>query len=290
MPIAAFAAIMAIYTYFALMTLLNFGKFLYVLSALAVCLLVAVGFITIVFFVAKKIKRYDIIDAVWGPTFILVAVTSYLISYKFTPYLSVCLLVVALVAIWGSRLAWHIGKRKVGSVKEDPRYVELRKNWKGHEATNMYIRVYLVQAFLATTICIPVIHINLFDGSAWTGFTFAGLAIWVFGFVFEVIGDRQLKDFSSDKSNSGKIMQSGLWRYSRHPNYFGEITQWWGIGIIAMGVMPWWVGLIGPLTITFLILYISGIPPSEKRFEGRAGWREYKAKTSALVPLPVKKV
>lgn len=289
MPLALFSAVIAVYTYFALMTLLGFGKFLYVVSSLAICLLVAVGFITIIFFVAKKYKRYDIIDAAWGPIFILVALTSYLIAYKSTPYLSVCLLVLALVTIWGMRLAWHIGRRKIGNTNEDPRYIELRKNWKGHESTNMYIRVYLVQAFLATTICIPIIHINLFDGSVWTIFTVVGLLIWVIGFLFEVIGDWQLKNFVSDPTNKGKIMQFGLWQYSRHPNYFGEITQWWGIGIIAMGVMPWWVGLIGPITITFLILYVSGIPPTEKRFEGRSGWSQYKAKTSVLIPLPVRK-
>ncbi len=290
MPNAIFAIIIAAYTYFALINLLSFGKFLYVLSSLAICLLVAIIFITLSFFIGKKIKRYDVIDAAWGPTFIVVAITSYLISYKTTDYLSVCLLVVALVSIWGMRLFIHIANRIKSTKNEDPRYVELRKNWKGNESINMYARVYLVQAFLATVICIPVIHINLFDGSVWTIFTFVGLAVWVFGFIFESIGDWQLKKFVSSPKSKGKIMQSGLWRYSRHPNYFGEITQWLGIGIIAMGVMPWWIGLIGPLTITFLILYISGIPPSEKRFKGRVGWDQYKAKTSVLVPLPVKKV
>lgn len=290
MPLIIFCGMVLAYAYFAVMTLVNFGKFSYVLSSLAICLLVAISFITVVFFIGKKMKRYDIIDSAWGPTFILVAITSYLISYQSTPYLSVCLLVVALVSIWGLRLCWHIASRFRSSQHEDPRYIELRKNWKGHESLNIYTRVYLVQALLATIICIPVIHINLFDGSAWTGFALIGLLVWLFGFGFEAIGDRQLKNFLSDKNNRGKIMQYGLWKYTRHPNYFGEVTQWWGIGIIAMGVMPWWVGLIGPVTITFLIMYISGIPPSEKRFEGRAGWKEYKAKTSPLVPLPVKKV
>lgn len=290
MPIKVFLAIIALYSYFALTTLLDFGKFSYVISSLAICLLAAVIFISFVFLLGRKMKRFDVIDAAWGPTFIVVSLTSFLLSYREVSYLSVCLLVVALVAIWGSRLSWHIGRRILNSHGEDPRYTELRKNWKGNINANIYFRIYIVQAVLATTICVPIIHINLFNGSAWTIFTWIGLMIWVLGFAFEVIGDQQLKKFVTNKNNRGKIMQSGLWKYSRHPNYFGEITQWWGIGIIAMGVMPWWVGLIGPLTITFLILYISGIPPSEKRFEGQVGWKEYKEKTSVLVPLPVKKV
>ncbi len=290
MPKLVFASIVMAYIFVAFVTLVEFGRLDYVLSSLAIYLLAAVAFLSLVFVIARRIKRYDIIDAAWGLTFIVVALTSFFLSYQATPYLSVCMLVVLLVVIWGGRLSWHIGLRISNSQVEDPRYTELRKNWKGNVSANIYFRIYIVQAILATTISIPIIHINLFNGSAWTIFTWVGLAIWSIGFTFEVIGDQQLNKFVIDKNNRGKIMQSGLWRYSRHPNYFGEITQWWGIGIIAIGVMPWWVGLIGPLTITFLILYISGVPPGEKRFEGRSGWSEYKAKTSVLVPLPVKKV
>lgn len=289
MPTLVFASVVLAYICVAFITLIEFGKLDYVLSSLAICFLAAVVFLSLVFALARRIKRYDIIDAAWGPTFIVVSLASYIISYQQLAA-NLGLLVIGIVTLWGLRLAWHIGKRKVGSKVEDARYVELRRNWKGNLALNMYFRVYVVQAILATIICIPVIHINLFDGSQWTTFAIVGLMIWVAGFICEVISDRQLKVFLASKSSRGKIMQSGLWRYSRHPNYFGEITQWWGIGIIAMGVMPWWVGLIGPLTITFLILYVSGIPPTEKRFEGRDGWSEYKAKTSVLVPLPVKKV
>ena len=288
MPALFFSVIMLSYVSIATMTLIEFGKLSYILFSLLVCLLAAVVFITLVFVLARKLKRYDIIDAAWGPTFIIVSITSYLIAYNDINPASLCLIVVGLVAIWGSRLAWHIGKRKIGTKEEDPRYVELRRHWKGREGLNVYFRIYIAQAILATIICIPIIHINLFHGNKWTNFALAGLIIWIVGFIFEVISDRQLKAHLDNTKNKGIIMQSGLWRYSRHPNYFGEIIQWWGIGIIAMGVMPWWVGLIGPITITFLILYVSGIPPTEKRFEGRASWSQYKAKTSMIVPLPIK--
>lgn len=289
MPAIIFASVALAYICIAFVTLLEFGKLEYVLSSLAICLLVAVVFLSLVFVLAQCIKRYDIIDAAWGPTFIVVCLASYFVSYKVVD-LNLCLLVIGMVTLWGLRLAWHIGKRKVGSKLEDARYVELRRNWKGNLAVNMYFRVYMVQALLATIICIPVIHINLFtEDNQWTILTLVGLLVWLIGFATEVAGDRQLKVFLADKSNRGEIMQSGLWRYSRHPNYFGELVQWWGIGVIAASVSPWWVGLIGPFTITFLILYVSGIPPTEKRFEGRTGWEQYKKKTSVVVPLPVRK-
>ncbi len=283
-----FTGIILAYACVAIVTLIDFDKLSFVLSSLAVCLLVAIIFISLVFVLARKLKRYDIIDIAWGPTFIIVSVTSYIIAYDNISLSSLCLLVLGMVFVWGSRLAWHIGKRKIGSKNEDPRYVELRKNWKGREAVNMYFRVYIVQAILATIICIPVIHINLFDGSQWTVLAYIGIAVWLSGIICESIADKQLKEHLSSQKNRGKIMQSGLWQYSRHPNYFGEIVQWWGIGIIAAGVAPWWVGLVGPLTITYLILFVSGIPPTEKRFEGRFGWRSYREKTSALVPWPPK--
>lgn len=289
MPLLIFASIVLAYACLAIVTLIDFGKLSFVLSSLAICLLAAVIFISLVFGLAKKLKRYDIIDVAWGPTFIVVSLTSYLIAYNNISPFSLCLLVLGMVFIWGGRLAWHIGKRKIGSKNEDPRYVELRKNWKGRESVNMYFRVYVVQAILATIICIPVIHINLFDGSQWTVLAYIGIVVWFSGFICESIADKQLKSHLADQKNRGKIMQSGLWRYSRHPNYFGEIVQWWGIGIIAAGVAPWWVGLVGALTITYLILFVSGIGPTEKRFEGRVGWRPYKDRTSILIPWPPSK-
>lgn len=290
MPILLYGAVLGLYGVFAIFALINFGKFWYVISSLLICFSMAVVFLSIIYVFARKIKRYDIIDAAWGPTFIVVCLTSYFLAYNNIPPISICLFVVLMVVIWGMRLAWHIGSRKLASSIEDPRYSELRKSWRGSVDLNVYFRIYIVQAMLATIICIPVIHINLFDGSTWTAFTWLGLVVWFIGFACEVIADKQLKMHLSNPKNKGNIMQTGLWRYSRHPNYFGEITQWWGIGIIAAGVAPWWIGLIGPLTISFLILCVSGIPPTEKRFEGRPGWSKYKAKTSVLVPLPVKKV
>ncbi|MDV7396636.1 DUF1295 domain-containing protein, partial [Arthrospira platensis SPKY1] len=115
---------------------------------------------------------------------------------------------------------------------------------------------------------------------------FAGVAVWIFGFYFEAVGDAQLARFKKDPANKGKFLQSGLWAYTRHPNYFGEVAQWWGIWLIALAVPGGVYTIIGPLTITFLILKVSGIPMLEKKMEENPEFAEYKRKTSMFIPLP----
>jgi len=110
------------------------------------------------------------------------------------------------------------------------------------------------------------------------------------GFYFEAVGDYQLRTFTKDPSNRGKIIRSGLWRFTRHPNYFGEVVLWWGILLIALSAPNGWVALIGPVTITFLLLQVSGIPMLEKKYEGNPEFEEYKKRTSAFFPLPPKRI
>lgn len=143
----------------------------------------------------------------------------------------------------------------------------------------------------------PVIFINTFRGGGFTLFDVLGLAVWLIGFYFESRGDSQLKTFISNPENKGKILNTGLWRYTRHPNYFGEVTQWWGIWIIGLSVaytfsssLPFaLLSIIGPLTITFLILKVSGIPMLEKNMAKNHLFDEYRRTTSVFFPLPPKK-
>ncbi len=116
-----------------------------------------------------------------------------------------------------------------------------------------------------------------------------GLIIWLIGFYFEVMGDKQLKNFIGDKQNKGQIMTEGLWKYTRHPNYFGEVTMWWGIFTLAFNDKLGLISLISPLTITYLILFVSGVPLLEKKYQGRPDFDEYKKKTSIFLPLPPRK-
>lgn len=138
-------------------------------------------------------------------------------------------------------------------------------------------------------IALPLMLLGSQSESQLTFLSWLGLLLWSIGFFFEAVGDWQLKNFKKNPSYWGKILQTGLWRYSRHPNYFGEVVIWWGIFLIALaGPIPWW-GIISPLTITVLILFISGIPLLEKGMANLPGWEEYRKRTSVFFPWPPRK-
>lgn len=254
------------------------------------CAIGVIGFAAVMFSVARVIGRYDLVDAVWGWLFIIAAVASYAMQSGNVMTFDVQTAVTLLVVIWGVRLSTHILRRISSTSEEDPRYVELRKKWRGNVMLNIFLRVYVLQAVLALIIVAPVLAINLRGDGMWSVLAVVGIAIWIVGFICESIADKQLARFISKSTNKGKIMQSGLWRYSRHPNYFGELTQWWGIFVVALTVPGGWVTFFGPLLLSYLIIFVSGVALSEKRFEGRPGWGAYQKRTSVLLPLPPKRV
>ncbi len=260
------------------------------LTALYYSLLGSILFLSVVFGIAWYRSRFDLIDVAWGLAFIAIALISYTTHYTFLYSLQT--LVTALVVIWGFRLSLHIYARWDTSKAEDKRYKALRdqyKNKSGGLLANMYLRVFLVQAILVVVVSLPVIVVNASHYMKPSILTLIGLIIWVIGFYFEAVGDYQLKKHVANPKNKGKLMTSGLWRYTRHPNYFGELTQWWGIFIIALPFSYWWLGLVGPVVLTILLLFVSGVPLTEKHFKGRKGWDEYKHRTSPFLPLPPKK-
>lgn len=272
----------------AVSTLLRENMFPWVVSDFLFCGLAAVAFMCVMFLFAERIKRYDLVDAAWGMVFMVIALTSFALQRGSPFELDLQLLTTLLVMIWGGRLTWHILKRIQSTDSEDARYVELRKKWKGNVRFNILTRIYILQGLLALLIMVPVIHINLFASETISPAAWFGVLVWLVGFYFETTADRQLRTFVSDPKNKGKLMTEGLWRYSRHPNYFGELTQWWGIFILCLTTPFGWVGIIGPVLISYLILFVSGVPLSEKRFEGRPGWSSYRDRTSVLLPLAPK--
>lgn len=278
-------------THFTLMlaTLDTNDMFENIVPKFALCMAAVILLMSLVFLVARRIRRYDLVDAAWSWAFMTAALVSFMLQPLTIFEFDSQLLITLLVFIWGIRLSGHIVRRIRATDTEDPRYVELRRKWKGNLSLNIFLRIYMVQAVLATLIAIPVIHTNLFAVAPWSAWTFVGAAVWLVGFIIESRADAQLQSFMRDQKNKGKIMSRGLWAFSRHPNYFGELTQWYGILIICLGTPFGWVGIVGPVILTYLILYVSGIPLNEKRFEGRPGWAEYKARTSVLVPLPTKR-
>jgi len=225
-------------------------------------------------------KRNDIADLAWGLGFVLMAWTSFLLGSVQGPR---GLLVGLLVSIWGIRLAWHIHARNKGRT-EDYRYAKWREEWGKWFFVRSYLQVYLLQGALLFLIVLPVLLINNSFGTGLNYLDFVGVAVWLVGFIFESVGDLQLSRFIKDPNNKGKLMQSGLWRYTRHPNYFGEVTQWWGIWLIAISATNGWLGIIGPLTITVLILKVSGIPMLEKKMAENPEFAEYKRRTRMFVP------
>jgi len=227
-------------------------------------------------------KRNDVADTAWGLGFVLLAWVSFFVGEAES---SRGLLVGLLVSIWGIRLAWHIHRRNKGKT-EDYRYAKWREEWGKWFYLRSYGQVYLLQGALLFLIVLPILFINTSAGQDLGVLDFVGLAVWILGFVFESVGDAQLARFIKDPANKGKLMQSGLWRYTRHPNYFGEVLMWWGLWIIALSVPNGLYGIIGPLTITFLILKVSGIPMLEKKMEENPEFAEYKKHTSIFFPLP----
>jgi steroid 5-alpha reductase family enzyme len=249
-------------------------------ASIGVAAAIALVYMTLLFGLALAVKDNSIADIGWGIGFILVAVGTLFLGGE---YVARQILVTVLVLIWGLRLSTHIYVRHRGK-GEDPRYKKWREEWGKHFVLRSYLQVFVLQGFFMLLISLPVIIVNTVENEALAWPDWMGLAVWAVGFTFEAMGDYQLSQFVNDPANRGRIIDVGLWRYTRHPNYFGEVTQWWGIFIIAARVPYGWIGLIGPLTITLLILKVSGIPMLEKRFEGNPEWEAYKRRTSVFLP------
>lgn len=242
------------------------------------------AYMSLWFIVSLLRKRNDVADVAWGLGFVLMSWTAYSLAMSHSVR---ALIVCALVSVWGTRLAWHIYHRNKGKA-EDYRYLAWRQEWGKWFYVRSYFQVYLLQGALLFLIVMPVLFINQRSSSDLGLLDFVGIAVWLIGFVFESVGDAQLAKFIKDPSNKGKLMQSGLWAYTRHPNYFGEVTQWWGLWIIALSVENGFLSIIGPLTITILILKVSGIPLLEKKMQSHPDFADYEKRVSKFFPLPRK--
>lgn len=229
------------------------------------------------FLVAIILKRNDLADIAWGVGYCLLCGWLFFTQ----PTGPVALLVYVLVCLWGVRLSVHIYQRNRGK-GEDFRYKQWRTEWGKSFYWRSYLQVYLLQAFFLLIISIPIVWASLFT-TRLSLFTGVGLSLWVVGFLFQSIGDYQLTQFIKTKQ-PGEIMQRGLWKYSRHPNYFGEILMWWGIYGIVLPVPDSWWTIVSPITISFLLVFVSGVPMLEKKYVGNVAYEAYKKRTWALVP------
>ena len=241
-------------------------------------------YMTAWYLVARALTRFDVADIAWGPGFIVTALTAAALNESLNPR---AYLVMALVIAWGMRLSLHVYLRNKGK-PEDARYRAWRQEWGNNANIRAFLQVFLLQGLLLLVISLPITSAMMAGSSAFTLLDATGLFIWTTGFLFEAIGDWQLLRFKKDPAHKGRIIKTGLWRFSRHPNYFGEVTLWWGIYLIALSSGASWPVIIGPLTITLLILKVSGIPMLEKKYEGNPEFEAYRRRTSAFFPMPPK--
>jgi steroid 5-alpha reductase family enzyme len=226
------------------------------LSALALWI-----FFTIIFIAAQYLNNNSIVDSFWGPAFLLVAIATFLTSDVIGLRAIVLL---TMVAVWALRLFLYITVRNWNK-PEDYRYINMRKRW-GTSLVRLkaYAHVFVLQGVLAFIVSLPIIVTNTSAEQKLAPFHFVGIGLWIVGFLFETIGDAQLKRFKADPSNKGKLMMEGLWQYTRHPNYFGEAAMWWGIFIVALDGWGSLYMIISPIIMTLLLLFVSGVPLLER--------------------------
>lgn len=237
-------------------------------------------FMSVIFVLAQLRKNNAVVDIAWGLGFILV--TASLLGRRPGLY-PAKLLMAGLILVWGLRLSVHIFLRNAGK-PEDFRYARMRRDWGKAVRVKSFFFIFLLQAFLMLVVSLPVMVLFNSPARPLGALDLIGALVFSAGFLFEVVGDSQLAAHISDPGNKGRLMTRGLWSTTRHPNYFGEATLWWGIGLIALPSANGWIALIGPLTITLLLLFVSGVPLLEKKYAGRPDWEAYKAKTPKFFP------
>ena len=258
-------------------------------------------YILIAYIVGTIKKNWGLMDIFYGPAYFVVAFTSLYLTFQTIGIISIRQIIVAfLVLFWSIRLATYVYIRNRGK-PEDKRYAFMRKRWK-EKGKNIYfkslINIYLFQGLVILIVVFPVLWVNvnenppikdLFDFSAVT--LWIGVIVWLIGFIFESIGDYQLYRFLHDPNRTKRVMDEGLWKYTQHPNYFGEVTQWWGLYIIALGI-PWgFITIFGPIYITIMIIKVSGVRLLNKMHKGDDEYTAYRKRTSAFFPwFPKKKI
>ncbi|MEU2830770.1 DUF1295 domain-containing protein [Streptomyces lavendulae] len=237
--------------------------------------------------VRKGVHR--VVDVAWGLGFAAVAVATYGMSGGGGGR---GLLLTALTVVWGLRLAGHIAWRGRGR-GEDPRYERMLARAPGNRNLYALRMVYLLQAALVWLVSLPVQAGAYVEGGAgWpVGLAVAGSALWLCGIVFEAVGDHQLARFTADPANRGRIMDRGLWSWTRHPNYFGDFCVWWGLFLIACGsAQAAAVSVVSPLVMSYLLIAGSGKRLLERHMAERPGYADYRARTSGFLPWPPRRV
>jgi len=245
-------------------------------------------YMTLLFVVAQFLKNNAIVDIGWGIGFVIIAVTSLLSTQNYYVH---AILVAILVTLWGARLGIYLLIRAWGK-PEDFRYANFRKQWGKRVKVIAFFRVFMLQGAIMLVISYPIIRTIYSDTSgSISGLAVIGAAIWAIGYFFQVVGDAQLAAFRKRRRSKEEVLTTGLWKYTRHPNYFGEASMWWGLAIIALTVANGYWGILSALAMNFLLVKVSGVPFLDRRYANNMQYQQYKRVTNRFIPwLPKRSV
>ncbi len=238
------------------------------------------------FLIGRRIGRYNVADVFWSLGFVLVALLAALLGGGDPPR---AWLLFSLVAVWGLRLSCHL-QVKTGGKGDDPRYTDMLERAGGDGTAIVVRKIFLTQGLAQWFISLPL-QVSAVAGpttGGWNVVLALGLALWLLGLLFESVGDHQLRVFKADPANRGRIMDTGLWSWTRHPNYFGDTCVWWGVWVIAASAWPGVLTVLSPVAMTFFLVFATGARLLEKTMSRRPGYPEYQRRTSYFFPLPPK--
>lgn len=239
--------------------------------------------------IAKSSAKAAYVDAAWGASFVGFCWVSLatVVAMGAAPSWRTWLLV-ALVTVWGVRLTWHLGRRVRSSGHDDPRYeAYLGGAIRNVPFLRVVVKVFLLQAILVVVVAVPL-AVGLVRSHAAAWLVLLGVFLWLIGVVFEAVSDAQLAAFHADPQRP-RLLTTGLWAWSRHPNYFGDFCVWWGVWFVGGAASGWREGvltLISPVLMSWILIGVSGVRLAEKRMQGRPGWTAYRARTSIFFPRP----
>ncbi|MGB3905305.1 MAG: DUF1295 domain-containing protein [Anaerolineae bacterium] len=241
------------------------------------------AFMTLLWIISLALRNSSIVDPMWGTGLVLSTWLAFTLSPDGFPARK--LLITALVTVWGARLTVHLLRRNWGK-GEDYRYRQWREEAGPKWWWFSFFKVFLIQALVMSVLATAPVAANVSPSPAGlTILDLAALPVWATGFFFEAVGDLQLTRFLANPANKGKLLKTGLWRYTRHPNYFGEATMWWAHYLVALSVPYGFLTIVSPALITFLLLRVSGVALLEKSMvESTPGYTEYLETTSSFVP------
>jgi len=244
--------------------------------------IIALSFMTAGWLASLPLKNSSIVDYMWGMGFVILVWIYFILSSN--GFSGRKLLISAIVSIWGIRLSFHIFRRNRGK-GEDFRYKKWRDETGAKWRWISFFKVFLLQGILLWLISSPLLGAQFYPGGKKINFVdFVGIVVWIVGFLFESIGDYQLSRFKANPRNKGKVLDFGLWRYTRHPNYFGDAMQWWGFYLISLAAGGWWT-VYSPVLMSFLLLKVSGVSLLEKSLKSdKSEYIKYIKKTNAFFP------